>query len=203
MQLLGLAWEIIAVSATGVMAPGPLTAVVAGVGARRGWTAGFLAAVGHSVVELPLVIALSIGVVQALESSLVRSALGLAGGTVLIVLGIMQLRAEPAKEAPQSQPGQAMVAGAAMTGLNPYFILWWLSVGAKLISDTISLVGLAGIPMMFALHIWMDYVWLAFIAHLARRGASISPHAYKVINVLLGAFMLYFGARFILDALGV
>jgi threonine/homoserine/homoserine lactone efflux protein len=35
--------------------------------------------------------------------------------------------------------GGPLFAGIAFTALNPFFITWWLTVGLKLISDSVSL----------------------------------------------------------------
>ena len=52
--------SVIAISLTGVMMPGPVTAVTIANGTRRK-AAGALVAVGHGVIELPLIAVLYFG----------------------------------------------------------------------------------------------------------------------------------------------
>ena len=58
---------VIIVSASGVMAPGPLFAANISYGLQGGIRSGLKMAIGHTIVELPLVILLGIGVLS-LES---------------------------------------------------------------------------------------------------------------------------------------
>jgi len=55
-QILEFAVLVIVISASGVMAPGPLFAATVSYGLREGTRAGFKMAIGHTIVELPLVI---------------------------------------------------------------------------------------------------------------------------------------------------
>nr|MDO8134030.1 LysE family transporter [Candidatus Njordarchaeum guaymaensis] len=65
MDLLGFLAKVVVISLSGALAPGPLTASTATLGAKRGWKAGFSVSVGHMLVELPLVVAVSLGVFVA------------------------------------------------------------------------------------------------------------------------------------------
>ena len=53
---------VIIISASGVMAPGPLFAANLVYGLKQGTKSGIKMAVGHTIVEFPLVILLGIGV---------------------------------------------------------------------------------------------------------------------------------------------
>jgi len=61
-QLLEFSVLVIVISASGVMAPGPLFAANIAHGLRGGTKSGIKMAIGHTIVELPLVILLGIGV---------------------------------------------------------------------------------------------------------------------------------------------
>jgi threonine/homoserine/homoserine lactone efflux protein len=93
------------------------------------------------------------------------------------------------------------VAGIALSALNPFFLLWWFTVGLKLISDSATFGLVAGIALLFALHIWMDYAWLAGTAYLASKGSSvIKSKYYPVLLAGLAAVLAYYGIAFILQA---
>ena len=89
--------------------------------------------------------------------------------------------------------------GVVLSALNPFFILWWLTVGLKLISDSASFGLAAGVVLLFALHVWMDYAWLAATAYLASRGSSvIKSRYYKILMLALSCALLYYGVQFLI-----
>ena len=61
-QIIEFSILVIIISASGVMSPGPLFAANITYGLREGVKSGIKIAIGHSIVELPLVILLGIGV---------------------------------------------------------------------------------------------------------------------------------------------
>ena len=60
MELVLFLGKVIMISLSGVMAPGPVTAVVIASGARNRY-AGILMALGHGIVEFPLMIVIVLG----------------------------------------------------------------------------------------------------------------------------------------------
>ncbi len=80
----------VAISLSGVMAPGPITAATLAAGARRRH-AGALIALGHAAVEMPLILLLAVGIGTLFKSQLVKSGIGLAGGVVLVLMGVQFL----------------------------------------------------------------------------------------------------------------
>ncbi|HEX2014812.1 MAG TPA: LysE family transporter, partial [Nitrososphaera sp.] len=61
MSVLDFGVEVIAISASGVLAPGPLFFANMLYGTRQGARAGLKMAYGHTVVELPLIVLLAVG----------------------------------------------------------------------------------------------------------------------------------------------
>ena len=74
------------------MAPGPMTAVTLGLGARNRH-AGALVAIGHGIVEFPLMVLIIVGVGRLFAIPAFRISVGLAGGAMLIVMGVTMLKA--------------------------------------------------------------------------------------------------------------
>ena len=61
-QIIEFAVIVIVISASGVMSPGPLFAANVSYGLREGTRSGIKMAIGHTIVEFPLIILLGIGV---------------------------------------------------------------------------------------------------------------------------------------------
>jgi threonine/homoserine/homoserine lactone efflux protein len=86
--------------------------------------------------------------------------------------------------------------------LNPFFIVWWLTVGSNLILISLEFASIAGVIFMYVCHVWMDYVWLMIVAHIARVGTNIAGFKwYRLVLVLFGMILIYFGFTFIVNSI--
>jgi threonine/homoserine/homoserine lactone efflux protein len=193
--------KVVVVSASGALAPGPLTASTAALGARGGWRAGFSVAVGHTLVELPLVVAIAYGVGSALSSPLARALLGAVGGAFMVLFAALTLKAAAGgglEAGGSGRFGSALAAGAALSLFNPFFIMWWLGVGSPLIAEAVER-GARGLLEFYAAHVWIDYAWLSLVAGLGSV-ARLNGRAYRALLAALALLMLYFGASTALTA---
>jgi threonine/homoserine/homoserine lactone efflux protein len=202
-QLLGFAIVVIVISASGVLSPGPLFTANIFYGLKGGAKAGLKMAYGHTLVELPLVILLGLGAFSLEAIPEFRTYIGIIGALGLFVFAGIQLKQifknslEPIN-GPKHGP---FLAGILLSALNPFFIVWWLTIGFKLISDALIYWSFWGILIMFLLHIWMDYVWLSSTALVSSRISKIlSNRNFKVLVVGLSVVLVYFGITFLIDA---
>jgi len=198
---LAFAVKVVVVSASGALAPGPLTASTAALGARKGWKAGFSIAVGHTLAELPLVFAVAYGVGSALASPLAKALLGLAGGAFMMFFAALTLKAvltaKPEGD-PSGRLGSALATGVALSLFNPFFLMWWLGVGSPLIAEALA-GGVQGLLAFYAVHVWIDYAWLSLVAGLGS-AARFSGRAFRALLTGLAVLMLYFGVSTALSA---
>ena len=199
--------EVVGVTASGALAPGPLFVKNITEGSKFGARSGFLFAVGHTAVELSLVVVLALGLLAVANESAVKLVIGVAGGLALLAFGLMQIR-EAVSPKPVEMRKEKMAVkshffvGTIFTGLNPYFILWWLIPGAKLILDSIAFASWAGVFLMYIAHVWMDYAWLTGTAYLARRGTRfVDRKGYRIVLILFGLIIIGFGFYFLVTAL--
>ena len=207
MDPLNFAITVIILTASGALAPGPLFFVTITHGAKSGAKSGILFSIAHTIIEFTLVMLLALGLLSITNEPTVRLAVGTAGGAALIVFGAMQIRGS-LHESDETKSGQGatrnlFLIGLALTGLNPYFIVWWLTIGANLILLSLEFAGLGGVVFMYTCHVWVDYVWLTLVATFAKRGAKILRHKwYRLMIAVFGAVLIYFGLSFLIDALG-
>jgi threonine/homoserine/homoserine lactone efflux protein len=185
--------------------PGPLFAANVLQGTRGGARSGFIISIGHMLVELPLVMLMALGISSLLNFPGFATVVGLIGGSALIIFGVLQIRDvtkssfgnEPVESAGQQK--KSLMLGVALTGLNPFFIVWWLTVGLGLVVQAVELGALLGVLIMYASHVWMDYAWLTGTAYLAARGKTlIQARGYRLLLIGLALLLIYFGAGFIL-----
>jgi threonine/homoserine/homoserine lactone efflux protein len=216
MDLLGFGAQVVFTSASGVISPGPLFFANLVYGSKQGIYSGIKMAHGHTIVELPLIIILASGLStfsSITTSNLVSKLISLSGGIVILVFSAVQIVAFLKKKNGEKKniyfktdnKKDPFIIGSILSALNPFFILWWLTAGLKLISDSLDLYGFAmGIVVVFSFHIWMDYSWLAVTAHLISRGTLIFRSKYYPILLLaLNAALIYYGISFIVTGLNV
>lgn len=196
---------VVVVTASGALMPGPLFAASLLQGIKGGAKSGFMISVGHTLVEFPLVMLMGVGISSLLNLPGFFTAVGLIGGTALIVFGAFQLRyvtggafsVEPVEETKMQK--RSLIIGVGLTGLNPYFIVWWLTFGLGLVVQAVELGALLGVLIMYVSHVWMDYAWLTGTSYLSARGKSLlKARGYKLLLIGLALFLMYFGAGFIL-----
>jgi len=203
-QILEFAVLVIVISASGVMAPGPLFAANVSYGLKEGTIAGLKMAIGHTIVEFPLVILLGVGVFSLEAFPEFRVIISIFGSITLFVFAAIQIRTIFGKKqlASSNLKHGPLLAGIALSALNPFFLIWWLTIGFKLISDAMLIWAFAGILIVFALHIWMDFAWLGMISFLASKSSRIlSNRNYKILMIGLSFMLIYFGIMFLTDIL--
>ena len=211
MTLVEMGLQIILVSISGVFSPGPLLFANLALSKYGGFWSGIKIAIGHTIIELPVIILLSLPFVVFSPVNMtfsIMKIISFIAGAFLIVFAILYVvRIIRANDSPHTAINTSRIqnpylAGIMFTSLNPFFIVWWTTVGVKLISDSISLLGYpAGIAFLFFVHIWMDYAWLGLSSYLASRGFNIIRSEYhRYITILLTVPLFYYGVYFVLGS---
>ncbi|PVX25390.1 MAG: lysine transporter LysE [Candidatus Bathyarchaeum sp.] len=208
MDPLNFAATVIVLTASGALAPGPLFFVTITHGAQSGTKSGIIFSIAHTIIEFTLVMLLALGLLSVANQPTIRLAIGTAGGAALIIFGTMQIRSSihqtDKTKTKQKDTKNLFLMGMALTGLNPYFIIWWLTIGANLILLALEFAGLAGVIFMYACHIWVDYAWLTLVASFAKKSTKILQFKwYRLMITIFGAVLIYFGISFLLDALAL
>jgi threonine/homoserine/homoserine lactone efflux protein len=195
--------SIIGISLTGVMMPGPVTAVTVAKGARRK-EAGALVAIGHGVVELPLIVLLYFGLARFFEMPEVRISVGLVGGLVLFWMALSMLRIKPLDfSGPKDPPHGSILAGVITTASNPYFFLWWATVGAALLTTAQDFGG-PGIAAMGVTHWLCDAAWLLLISWVVFKSKRLwTERVHRIVFGLCAAVLAGFGAWFVYSSVGL
>ena len=197
---------VVLVSVSGVLSPGPLFLVSTLRATKLGAMSGIQCAIGHTIVEAPLVLGLSLGLAILLSHTSLRL-IAVVEGFVLLIFAIFQFRQASRKVEvnstglPASWEGRpGVILGIVFTALNPFFVIWWLTVGSALISRAILLGAFGGVALMYAAHIWIDYAWLGGTATIASHERFVLGKWFRLLLVVFGGAMAYFGIIFILSA---
>lgn len=204
-EIFGFAAMVILISTSGVMSPGPLFAANIIYGLKEGARAGIKMAYGHTVVELPLVVGLGVGALSLEALPQFRIIIAVLGALGLFAFAGLQLKTvfHQKTDYVLNVKHGAFLAGILFSGLNPFFLVWWFTIGLKLISDSVGMWSLGGIGILFGFHIWMDFVWLGAIAFLASKSKNLlSNTRYRVLLIILSGVLVYFGITFLAEGFG-
>ena len=200
--ILPFAVMVIAISASGVMSPGPLFTANIVYGLKEGKIAGLKIAMGHTVVEFPLIVFLGLGTISLETFPEYRILITVIGAIGLFVFAGLQIKSIFGKDFRNKTNSNknSFLAGIFLSALNPFFIIWWLTIGIVLITESIALWGFSGILILFIFHIWMDYVWLFAVAGFASKAKNVlSNNNYKILIIGLSILLVYFGIQFLVQ----
>jgi len=192
--------QAIIISLTGVMAPGPITAATVGTGTQSPH-AGAQVAIGHGIVEFPLMVFIYYGLGHVLVINYVRAVIFTLGGLFLLLMGLDMLRTiKHVETLSNTQSKTPLVAGILLSMGNAYFLLWWASVGASLISKAVAF-GLTGVLAFAVVHWLCDFVWLYFLSAVSFKGGNVFGITFqKIVFGFCGSFLLFFSVKFLMDA---
>ncbi|MCW4045649.1 MAG: LysE family translocator [Candidatus Bathyarchaeota archaeon] len=196
--------SVVLISLTGVMMPGPLFAVTIEKAAKRK-TAGLLIAVGHGIVEFPLMFLIYYGITQIIASNMLQTVqvtVGISGGLLMMFMGFQTFRnRNKASEKHESPMRDSLLAGIWTTAANAGFILWWLTIGTTLVITARSF-GLLEFSVFAVVHWLCDFLWYTVIAYLIFKSHRFwTRRVNQGIVLFCFAVLMGFGAWFFTSAL--
>jgi threonine/homoserine/homoserine lactone efflux protein len=189
------------VGLSGALMPGPVLVVTVSHATHRGFIVGPLIVLGHAILELALVVGVILGLGQYLVLDPVTGVLGIAGGLVLAWMGWGMLSGqsggEEESELTRATPTSPVLAGILTSLSNPYWFLWWATVGMAYISLSLQR-GSSGVAAFYSGHILSDLLWYSFIAALIALGHKfVLGRFYRSLFIFCGVFLVLFGGYFL------
>jgi threonine/homoserine/homoserine lactone efflux protein len=189
------------ISLSGVLLPGPLFAVTIEKAAKRK-TAGTLIAIGHGIVEFPLMFLIFFLLSEFDVPDSVQVAVGLVGGLLMMYMGVQTFRNRNKTDEKYAGSRQdSLLAGIRTTAVNPGFILWWLTIGTALVLNA-KIFGLPGFSVFAGLHWFCDFAWYTVVALAIFKSHRFwTPRVHQGISFFCVAVFIGFGAWFFGSAL--
>lgn len=202
------------VGLSGAMMPGPMLTVTINETSRRGFWSGPAIVAGHITIELILVIGLMFGLNQLIQQPAIIGTIGLVGGAVLLWMGwgigkdtvLKRVSLSLTPDGYQASPApnyslSPFWAGITTSVFNPYWLLWWATIGAGYVAAASSL-GLPGLAAFFTGHILSDAAWFSAVSFIVDSGRNfISNTLYRGILLVCSLFLGYLGLYFIYSGL--
>ncbi|MBE0601552.1 MAG: LysE family transporter [Firmicutes bacterium] len=207
--LTALFFTALAVGFSGAMMPGSLLTYTLRQSLKEGPKVGFLVIIGHALLELLLIVGIFLGLDIVLKSDAAQITIGIVGGLMLCTIGVdMIVKAARGKvsvdmDATAKNSDRIMLSGALLSLANPYFLLWWAVIGLGFLTEAYRDFAVWGVAIYFAGHIAADFTWYGLISTVVGTTRKfISEKPYRIIIMVLGGLLIFFGSRFLIDALG-
>jgi threonine/homoserine/homoserine lactone efflux protein len=200
------------VAFSGALVPGPMFTLVVTSVAQKGFWTSFFIVVGHSILELLIVILFFLGILKYLDNPVVVKVISIFGGTFLlymassIIYSIVKKRVKldldrtKIKSSLGTRNTFTIVGKGILISLaNPYWYIWWLTIGAAFMVRSVTM-NFGGVSAFYVGHILADFIWFLFVGFVVSTGRRfLNQKVYIGILLACSAFLVYLGIRFIVD----
>lgn len=186
---------------TGALAPGPTLIATIQSTVREGWKSGPLVTSGHIIAEFLVVILIAAGIPFLPADSSVLIAV--VGGAALVLFGILTIRsargATLSLVSGSESSSSPFIAGLITSLSNPYFWIWWFSVGSALLLSSMA-SGFAGLAVFILGHWLSDLSWFTLVSVSVHKSRMLlGDREYMFILFVCGALLIAFGVWFIMS----
>jgi len=190
------------IALSGALVPGPVLTVTITESAKRGFWAGPLIIAGHGLLEVVLILFLVGGFAEFFSNRVFVSIVGMLGGCYLIWMSAMMAkdirRMTIDFHGGKNVWGGPVVAGIMTSLANPYWIIWWATIGLGYVIVSMR-YGVKGIVIFFAGHILADFSLYSMLSFLVSKGKGfLDDGLYRGIMGVCALMLLFFGILFCL-----
>jgi threonine/homoserine/homoserine lactone efflux protein len=197
-------FQVFVISLSGVMQPGPVTATAIVMGADRRW-AGVFITLGHCIIEFPVALLIVLGMGKLLESAGTQMVISLAGGVFLLIMAgrmLVNLNTLGSGQ-PKSITSKPILAGIILSAGNPYFLIWWATIGLALATSAKQL-GLWAFVLFVTVHWLCDGIWLGALSWASFKGSGLlGDRGRRIVLLICSVALLVFGLLFIYNAVDI
>ena len=194
---------------SGAMMPGPLLTYVINGSLKRGFIAGPLIIAGHSILELILIGLLLSGLNNLFASEVFTSLIGIIGGSILFWMGYKMIKSVINKKVSiegemdkKRNTSGFIIPGAVISISNPYWILWWATIGMTYLANSYQNGLINGVGVFYIGHISADFAWYLFVTGIVAYGSKfINDRIYRILIIVFGLILIYFASNFIYEGI--
>lgn len=200
------------VGLSGAMVPGPMLTVTISDSLQKGITAGPKVVFGHFIAEFILILLIFAGLGWLIGSETAVFIIGTAGGLLMVFMGFQIARSSnsihdldknnQSHKDFESRRDYGPILNGILTSIsNPYFFIWWATIGWAFMLKGIELAGILGAVAFMIGHWSSDMGWFSTVSFFTTKGSDImKDNHYKIIMSLSGIFLMVLGAYFVLNA---
>ena len=138
------------VGLSGAMVPGPMFTVTISDSLKKGATAGPKIVFGHIITEFILILLIFAGLGWLIGSETAIFVIGAIGGLIMVLMGFQMARSsnslQDLQKSSETSNGYGPIINGILTSVsNPYFFIWWATVGWAFMLKGIELAGILGV----------------------------------------------------------
>jgi threonine/homoserine/homoserine lactone efflux protein len=192
-----------AVGLSGALVPGPMLTVTIADSVKNGSITGPLMILGHFITEFSLIIFIMAGFSWLVGSSSSAIIIGTLGGVMLIYMGFTTSRSTVELETPTDFDNKSRKYGSVLKGVltsisNPYFFIWWATIGLAFLFKGLEIAGLVGLVGFLVGHWSADLGWYSTVSFFSSKGSQfISREHYNLLMKICGLFLIVLGIYFL------
>ncbi len=188
------------IALSGALAPGPLLTTVIAKSVRHGFKTGPAIILGHAILEIIMVVIIIVGLSNIINKPYIIKVISIAGAMILLLFGTNMLRSIKTislkTERSRKDNRNLTLLGITMSIANPYWSIWWLTIGISLVLSA-SKLGALAIGVFFIGHILADLIWYSIVSLAISRGRKfITDKVYKIVVTICGITLIGFGIYF-------
>jgi len=188
------------IALSGALMPGPLLTVTISESSQRGFIMGPMLIAGHAILELVLVAALLLGLAPFFQLPEVFVVSAIGGALILFCMAFGMFRSLPSLhlslEVNNDRRNHPMISGILMSVANPYWIIWWATIGLGYILYSWQF-GLWGIVFFFTGHILADLSWYSLVSAAVAGGKNfLTDRLYRGLIMACAIFLVVFAGYF-------
>ena len=195
-----------AVGLSGAMVPGPMMTVTISDSLKKGFLAGPLVVIGHYLAELSIILLIFAGLGWFISSSTAIFVIGTLGGFMMVFIGLRIIKSSNSLKEIEEGNNVTKRYGSVINGIltsfsNPFFFIWWATIGCAFMFKGVELAGIFGILGFLVGHWASDLSWFSLISFFTSRGSNIMTEKhYKILMNGSGVFLILLGVYFLLNA---
>ena len=198
-----------AVGLSGALVPGPMMTVTISDSLKKGFIAGPLVVIGHFIAELSIIILIFAGLGWFIGSNTAVFVIGTLGGFMMVVMGyriigssnsLKELK-EDHEDDKISKGYGSVISGVLTSFSNPFFFLWWATIGWAFMFKGLEIAGIFGVLGFLIGHWASDLSWFSMVSFFTSRGSLVmTENHYKILMKGSGVFLMILGVYFLLNA---
>lgn len=186
---------------------GPVFFTIIQTSIERGFWRGVLVAFGVSISDILYVTICYLGFAQVMADSNLKTYMAYAGGAILIGFGSYHLLVKSRMNSLKSSASvtekhlyRYAVKGFLINGMTPMVLFFWIgTVSYATINFGYNKAGQFALFFAFLLGTVLSTdILKAYLADKLRR--LVTARSLKIMNIILGVVLIYFGLRLILEA---
>ena len=192
---------------SGAVMPGSLLTYVIDQSLTKGAKVGYLAIIGHAILETVLLVLIFLGLNKVLTSPIVEIIISFVGGGLLLFFGISgvidflkkRININIHENKPHHSDKRVVLESIMLSGTNPYFIIWWAGIGITLLYEAYNAFGYVGVIFFAVGHFLADLSWYMFVSIIISKTKGFLPQKiYRGITLVLSLALVGFGIRYLI-----